>query len=83
MTVEDREADTDQRHFELFTQGQRVALDELGVGVADHEVGFLGQHQRTEVPQVGTREQLGVLAVGGFGKHLFHSLRPLLAAVVA
>ena len=45
VTVEDREADTDQRYFELFALVQGVTLDELAVAVTDHEVRLVGEYQ--------------------------------------
>ena len=45
VTVEDRETDTDQRHFVLFALVQGVTLDELAVAVANHEVWLVGEHQ--------------------------------------
>ena len=45
VTVEDREADADQRNFKLFTFVQRVTLDEFAVAVTNHEVWLVGKHQ--------------------------------------
>ena len=83
VTVEDREAEADQRHFKRLAQVQGVALDELAVTVADQEVGLLGEAQAAHVPQVGAGVGLAVDAVGRLGQHLLHRLVPLLAAVVA
>ena len=45
VAVEDREADTDERNLELFPLVSRVALDELSVGVTDHEIRLVGEAQ--------------------------------------
>jgi hypothetical protein len=45
VAVEDGEAQTDQGHFEGLALVQGVPLDELAVGVADEEVGLLGEHR--------------------------------------
>ena len=73
----------DQGHLELLALGDRVALDELAVGVADHEVGLVGEDQRTHVPEVLADVDLGLLAVGRRLEQLHHLLAPALVAVVA
>ncbi len=52
MAVEDREAQPNQGHLELRALGDRVALDELAIGIADHEVRLVGEDQRAHVPEV-------------------------------
>src|SRR6516165_9648342 len=57
MTIEDREADTDQR-------SAGIALQILAVGVADQEVHRLREEQRTHVPKVAQRIDVAILAEG-------------------
>ncbi len=83
VAVEDREADADQRNLERLALVQRVALDELAVAVADHEVRLVGEHQRAQVPEILAGVGFAVRAEGRGLQHLFHGLVPLLAAVVA
>src|SRR3990167_262628 len=83
MTVEDREADTDQRNFELLALVQRVTLDELAVGIADHEIRLLGEHQRAHVPQILADVHGAVLAVQRGFQNRFTGFFPALVGVVA
>ena len=66
----------------LLALVQGVALDELAVAVADHEVRLVGEHQRAEVPQVLADVHLGALAVGRLGAELIQRLLVALVGVV-
>ena len=61
---------------------QGVTLDELAVGIADHEIRLVGEHQRAQVPQVLADMGLGVLAVRGFGTQLVQGLLVALVGVI-
>ena len=57
VTVEDREAETDQRRL-------GVALQKLAVGVADQKVDRLGEEQRTHMPEILARIDMAVFPKG-------------------
>ena len=83
VAVEQREAEPDQRHLVFLALVQGVALDELAVGIADQEIGLVGEHQRAQMPKILADVDFGALAVGRILQQLGDVLGPALVAVVA
>jgi hypothetical protein len=74
VTVEDREAEADQRYFERFALVAGVALDVLAIGVADQEVRLVREAQAAHVPQVIADIHLAIDAKRAGGEQLLDRL---------